>query len=885
MFVQPAWVEAYIDAGVSRGTVRHSISSIYMDHDLRLKEFEKLVANRFNVYNSLFLSLPFQQVRRIGVLIPLMADICASGLESGKDPVDILDGFFAQHTDIEAEKDKIDFMFRVIQYVERQVVLFDSVEDASFPDLNQEDDQLSLRETLHLGRRKPEGLGSEESATRDDLADMMSKFSSRIVFTAHPTQFYPPSVLQIIDMLRASIEENDIAGIDQTLRQLGLTSLIADVSPTPIDEARNILHFLRHVYYKSAGDLYSDIKIHAPGGQFDNPDVLKLGFWPGGDRDGNPYVTAKTTETVANELRMALMKCYYGEIKELERKLSFRSVQELVAGVRERLYEAMFDPDCIVRFEELHRPLQEVRAQLLSDYSGLYVENVDAFIDRLRIFRTHFATIDIRQNHAVHLQLVTEILQHAGLIDERLEELSQADLTAALLRTDIDVDEDALSDDLLRDTVRTIATIRAIQERNGEEGCNRYVISHAEDEWSVLFVFALIRWVWKLDDVTVDIIPLFESMAGMSNAPGIVTRLFGEPTYRRHVSSRKNRQTLMLGFSDGTKDGGYFQANWMIQKAKEALTTACRAHDVDAVFFDGRGGPPARGGGKTHRFYASQGSDVANHAIELTIQGQMISSKYGTNAHFRYNCEQLIAAGLHRHLFGADHTIDSAQRALMDELAELSFSCYDALKKHASFIPYLENRSTLPFYTRARIGSRPASRSSDKSLSLDDLRAIPFVGSWSQLKQNVPGYYGIGSAFQKIADSGRLLELKALFREVPFFRTLMLNSMMSLSKCRFELTAYMADDPEFGEFWNLLHDEYERSVRMLLEVSGYDRLMQEEPVALASIQIRENLVIPLLLIQQYALMKIEADDSRRGVYEKMVTRSLYGNINASRNSA
>ncbi len=853
-----------------------------MDHDARVRDFERLVANRFNVYNSLFLSLPFQQVRRIGVLIPLMEDYCARGLEEGKNPIEILDAFFAQHTDIETEADKIDFMFRVIQYVERQVVLFDSVEDAAFPELLEDDDQLSLRETLHLGRERSSSASTEDGELSMDTVSMLSRFSARIVFTAHPTQFYPPSVLQIIDMLRGSIIDSDITGIDRTLRQLGLTSLIASESPTPIDEARNVLHFLRHVYYEAVGDLYSDIKRHAPEGVFDNPDILKMGFWPGGDRDGNPFVTSETTIQVADELRMTLMKCYYGEIKALERKLTFRGVEGQIGALRGRLYEAMFDADVLVTFEEMRSSLSIVRQRLVDDYSSLYLEDLDAFIDRSRIFRTHFATIDIRQNHAVHKRLVERVLAGLGV---DMEGLSDDALVEALLRTDIDVQEEDLGDELLIDTVRTIRAVGRIQERNGEEGCDRYVISHAEDTWSVLFVFALFRWIWKSEDLPIDIIPLFESMTGMTNASDIMTDLFELATYREHVTKRGNRHTLMLGFSDGTKDGGYFRANWTIQKTKEELTAACLSHSVDAIFFDGRGGPPARGGGKTHRFYAAQGADIANNAIELTIQGQMISSKYGTNALFRHNCEQLIAAGLHRHLFGEEQRIAPKHRRIMDDIADRSFAAYDALKKHPSFVPYLEKKSTLRFYKLAKVGSRPASRSAGGALSLDDLRAIPFVGSWSQLKQNVPGYYGIGAAFEALAKEGHLEDLKTLFHEVPFFRTLMLNSMMALSKCSFELTAYMAKDPEFGEFWELLYDEYERSLRMLLEVSGCERLMQTEPVSGESIRIREDLVVPLLVIQQYALMKVEEDVSERAVYEKIVTRSLYGNINASRNSA
>ncbi|MEJ2054644.1 MAG: phosphoenolpyruvate carboxylase, partial [Calditrichaceae bacterium] len=303
------------------------------------------------------------------------------------------------------------------------------------------------------------------------------------------------------------------------------------------------------------------------------------------------------------------------------------------------------------------------------------------------------------------------------------------------------------------------------------------------------------------------------------------------------------------------------------------------------IFFDGRGGPPARGGGKTHRFYASQSEKIANYAIQLTIQGQTITSKYGTKEHFIHHCEQLLTAGLSHSLFEKENTISKEARQTIERLAELGYKKYIALKGHKMFVPYLENKSTLKYYGQANIGSRPDKRGNKKQLDLEDLRAIPFVGSWSQLKQNVPGYFGIGTAIQTLINEGKLDDLKNLFKKVPFFKALILNSMMSLSKCYFELTRYIAEDEAYKEFWNILCDEYRLSKEMVLKISGYKQLMEEESVTRHSIEIRERIVLPLLTIQQYALQKIEQDAGNKDVYEKIVRRSLYGNINASRNSA
>src|SRR5690606_18817534 len=194
-----------------------------------------------------------------------------------------------------------------------------------------------------------------------------------------------------------------------------------------------------------------------------------------------------------------------------------------------------------------------------------------------------------------------------------------------------------------------------------------------------------------------------------------------------------------------------------------SLIKVCYKNGIKGFSFDGRVGLPARGGGKTHRFYAGQTKEVANHEIQLTIQGQTITSTYGTKEQFKHNSEQLLTAGLSNNLFGKELVITTAQRRLIEELSELSFKKYDALKRHDKFIPYLENRSTLKYYTKANIGSRPGKRGNKEKLTLADLRAISFVGSWSQLKQNVPGYFGLGSAFSELKEAGRLAELKKLY--------------------------------------------------------------------------------------------------------------------------
>jgi phosphoenolpyruvate carboxylase len=341
----------------------------------------------------------------------------------------------------------------------------------------------------------------------------------------------------------------------------------------------------------------------------------------------------------------------------------------------------------------------------------------------------------------------------------------------------------------------------------------------------------------------------------------------------------------MLGFSDGTKDGGYLTANWEIYKAKISLTELSYDNGIKPVFFDGRGGPPARGGGDTHRFYASQGSRIANNEIQVTIQGQTISSKFGTHQSAKYNLEQLLTAGLSLHLFpDGDADFKMHEWQLMEEMSKLGLTAYTSLKEHLLFTEYLEQKTVLNLYSETNIGSRPAKRNAKSKLSLDDLRAIPFVGTWAQMKQNIPGFYGVGSAYAWFEKSNRTESIKLLYQKNPFFRALILNSMQAMAKSNFALTAYMKHDEKFADFWQMLKTEHEKSLNALLSLAGYKQLLEESKANFESIMMREHIVEPLLVIQQYALIKWQKNKKEEKL-RKLIIRCFFGNINAGRNSA
>ena len=455
-----------------------------------------------------------------------------------------------------------------------------------------------------------------------------------------------------------------------------------------------------------------------------------------------------------------------------------------------------------------------------------------------------------------------------------------------------DVSPTIYHDEITQQTLESIRAMQSIQKTNGEKGSNRYIISNCQTLENILELFAMCR-LSGWENPTVDFIPLFETIPDLESAEAVMDGLFTNPIYKAHLKSRKNKQTVMLGFSDGTKDGGYFMANWSIYKAKEALSRLATKYGVSMAFFDGRGGPPARGGGNTHEFYASMGETIQSDDIQLTIQGQTISSNFGTLDSSQYNLEQLLSSGIASQILNpGKNNLSASDRKTMEGIADYSYQAYQDFKAHPMFIPYLERMSTLPFYAKTNIGSRPSKRGKSKGLQFEDLRAIPFVGSWSQLKQNVPGFFGVGTSINHFVTEGKIEDVKELYKNSRFFRTLLFNSMMSLTKSFFQLTAYMSEDKEFGAFWNLIFEEYKLTKELLLEVSGFESLMENEPAGKASIRAREEIVQPLLTIQQFALMQLQtlrqskdADPEQIQILETMVTRSLFGNINASRNSA
>jgi phosphoenolpyruvate carboxylase len=848
--------------------------------------FNNEVVSRFELYNSLFLTLPFYKVKDTGTLLPLFIKYCEDGVNNHDTPADIINAFFKKYTQNHSNKDIIDLLFRFIQYIERQVVLFDAVEDASFNKLNAADEHNALLSYLKKG--------VDNKTLNDKIEKLIDEFSLRLVLTAHPTQFYPGSVLSIITDLTTAIKTNDITTINLLLHQLGKTPFFNKKSPTPVDEALSLAWYLENVFYFAAANIQSEIDKSLNDYNLESKKIVELGFWPGGDRDGNPNVHTDSTIQVSKMLRQILFRCYYRDFRNLKRRITFRGVEEPIAIIQDVLYKNAFDPNIAMEniADFLIENLNKILTTLTENHDGLFADLVTDLIRKVELYGSHFASLDIRQDSRVLRNVHTFCRQSkpiVSLFPENYDSLPEAEKIKNLSFKSAKLNYSDANDPLIDDTLQTIAEIKQIQESSGELACHRFIISNCQQASDILQLIELFLWSgWEENDLSIDFVPLFETVHDLADAAEIMDTLYAHPFYKKHLKRRGNKQHIMLGFSDSTKDGGYLMANWSIFNAKVSLTKTANEHNIQLAFFDGRGGPPSRGGGKTHRFYASMGKEIANKNIQLTVQGQTISSQFGSIDSAEFNIEQLINAGISAGIKETHNILlDPLHKGLLDTMAEDSYEAYVSLRQHPLFLSYLEKFSPLPLLSKITISSRPVKRSSGGSLKLEDLRAIGFVTAWSQLKQNIPGFYGMGTALKNQEDQGNWDKVVKTYEESGYFKTIIDNCMMSMSKSDFSITAHFANDKEYGAFWKTLYEEFKLSKAMLLKLSGHATLMENYPVEKTSIAVREKIVLPLVLIQHYALEQLqnEITSEEQQSYEKLAIRTVYGIVNAGRNLA
>lgn len=806
----------------------------------QVKHYEDLVVLRYELFNALFLTLPFAPLGKHGAKLPIFAEACQEGLSEGKDPEKIVEEFFEKMLEESPEKAK-EVLFLFLQQVERQVVLFDAVERASFPKIKEEETNFLKQEVL------------------DNLKEGRAL---RLVLTSHPTQFYPSEVLQIIEDLASLIEENAPGKVREILLQLGRTPFKNEKAPTPLSEAKMLIEFFGPVFF----DIYTEIHNEW---EDDKAPNLELGFWPGGDRDGHPLVTAKTTRETAEALKDFALNTYEKKLKALARRITFKGAKEKLYAIIDQL-RSYPDPEGLVY------DLKELETIIAEKHDGLFQDLVSSLISSVRLFGFHFASLDIRQSSDVISSLVGKLLalskrcpdyadyDEGGKFEFLAAHLEEAFPFPVIQKMDFAPPE--------QDLMEVIPLMKEIQDNNGEKGLHRFIISHTEKAHHLLEVVFLIKWMCPENPPLIDVVPLFESIEDLQKAPKIMEQVTELTPYFHHLKKREKKQTVMLGFSDGTKDGGYATCNWEIQQCKEKLSRLGKEEGIEMIFFDGRGGPPARGGGNTERYYRAVGERIEQKTIQLTIQGQTISSYYGTRDLARNNLYQFLRA----------LTVSKKERKNEDErlhtLSQKAYKRYMALREDPLFIKLLGEATPLSYFGKLKVGSRPPKRKQGE-LTLESLRAIPFVGAWSQMKVNLPAFYGLGSALKEMEGES----LKELYQSSLFFRTLLGNAAQALRKSFFPLTDYLKKDKTFGEIWTLITEEGKLTAQMILEISGQKTLMGEDLVGEMSVSQREEMILPLLVIHHYGLIKQRKAPS--DLFEKLILKSIPATINAARNSA
>ncbi|MCJ0902381.1 phosphoenolpyruvate carboxylase [Rhodococcus sp. ARC_M6] len=655
--------------------------------------------------------------------------------------------------------------------------------------------------------------------------------------------------------------------------------------------------------------------------------ILRPGSWIGGDRDGNPYVTGEIVQRATTRAAATAIQHHLAELEHLERELSMSARLVSVTPELDLLASKSGDDSAFRADEPYRRAIRGIRGRLsatgisvlgeLPDHGsddGLeaYAEpaqlqrdlaiidmslrrNGDATIaddrlERLReaveVFGFHLSGLDMRQNSDVHESVVAELLAWSGvhpdytsLSEAERVELLSAELTTRRPLTSPDAQFSELTTKELAIMAAGANAVRVL----GAGAIPNYIISMCTSVSDMLEAAVLLKEVGVLDpgvggapSCPVGIVPLFETIEDLQGGAATLLATLDIPIYRAIVTSRGESQEVMLGYSDSNKDGGYLAANWALYRAELDLVEAARKSGIRLRLFHGRGGTVGRGGGPSYEAILAQPPGAVAGSLRITEQGEVIAAKYAEPRLAHRNLETLIAATLESTLLDVEGLGSGADAAyaVLDELAALARTAYSELVHDTpGFVQYFEASTPVAEIGALNIGSRPASRKQTKAIS--DLRAIPWVLSWSQSRVMLPGWYGTGAAFERWIDGdpNRLATLTRLYEQWPFFRTVLSNMAMVMSKSDLGLAARYAElvpDVELRErVFGMVTEEHERTIRMYKSITGYDDLFADNSGLERSVHNRFPYLEPLNHLQVELIRRYrsgdEGDQVRRGI--------------------
>ena len=686
--------------------------------------------------------------------------------------------------------------------------------------------------------------------------------------------------------------------------------------PTVLDEVRGGLYYFEHTLFDLVPELEARLRRALertwPGESFDVPHFLQFGSWVGGDRDGNPYVTPAVTEQTLREQQTTALRLYRRAFEQMHGHLSVaeeRGVSpELLASLEE---DAAVFPEEARRVLE-HYPREPYRQKMTYVYRRLQVTreaaarpwradhrrrpgayaSAKAFLADLRlvqsslrkhsgprladgrlgrlitqaeVFGFHLATLDLRQHAGRHAAALDEIFSRYGVAEgygALDEEGRQAVLTAELARgrpltpAHLDFSEET------NETVETFRLVRRAHERVGPEAIQTYIVSMTRGPSDLLAILLLARDAGVAEGL--DIVPLFETVEDLHGAGDTLEALFAHPAYEIHLDGRGRRQTVMVGYSDSNKQAGYLTAHWELHLAQRTLSALCRRHEVALTFFHGRGGTVGRGGGPVNRAVLAQPPESVGGRLRLTEQGETVTTRYANPRLARRHLEQLAHAVLFTSgkRTGPSPSRGGAWEEAMKTLSPLARRSYLDLVDTHELVEYFHQATPLDELARLNIGSRPARRKAGSGL--EGLRAIPWVFAWTQSRVTLPGWFGLGSSIESWAgeDAGRWETLSTMYREWAFFRTLVDNSQVSLRKADMliaEVYAGLADPGIRETVFPVVCAEHERTVGVLLRVTGQEALLDHAPWLQRSIRVRNPYIDPMNYVQVALLHRLRAE--------------------------
>jgi phosphoenolpyruvate carboxylase len=760
-------------------------------------------------------------------------------------------------------------------------------------------------ESLEAACRRLAELGVEA----EEVQELLDRLVLEPVFTAHPTEATRRAILEkeqrlarlLTDRLDGGMtppeDRSSRARIFAEITTAWQTDEHSEVRPTVADEREHVLFFLTDVLYRIVPPFFELLETALseayPGRRFRLPSPLRFGSWVGGDMDGNPNVTAQTLrESLEHHHRLALGR-YTREVRGLASHLTQSPRRVKIADAvlaRSNEYAELF-PEVRETLPRRHRDMpyrtylhfvahrlektagadeggyrsagglvEDLRVVAASlsvhqgEHAGLFA--VERLLRRIDTFGFHLATLDVRQDALVHRRVVGEVVGDATWEERTVAERSE---TLRSVVREGGAPRRLPESDAARKTFEVFRAISAGRRRFGEAALGPYIVSMARDVDDVLSVLALARWAAAGEDGPgghdalehLDVAPLFETVPDLERAPRVLDALFGDPVYRVHLRRRDDSQMVMVGYSDSSKDGGIAASRWALQRAIEEMVQVARRHAVRVLFFHGRGGTVGRGGGKTHRAVLAAPAGSVAGRLRVTEQGEVIDERYGMRGIALRELERMAGAvalaSLERKGRGSPLP---DWRETMESVARESRRAYRGLVyEEPRFVSYFRTATPIDVIERLPIGSRPPSRRSGDGV--ENLRAIPWVFSWTQSRHLLPGWFGLGSGLAAARETAGATVLAEMAGGWLFFHCLLDDVEMALAKADMTIARSYAglapDDsrPLFG----LIEDEYRRTVEAVLALKGTAELLDGDVALKRSIRLRNPYVDPMSLLQ------------------------------------